>query len=204
MNYQKSDSTQEILQDDEIIALYWKREERAIEATDVKYGKYLYTIAYNILRDGLDSEECLNDTYLGTWNAIPPNKPTAFRVFLSKITRNIALGRFRKATAAKRIPSEVIVSLDELDEGLCFEVGEDEKYIIHEMSRILNAYLRTLSDHDAFIFVCRYYYSDTVDYIAKLLGVSGNTVLRDLAKIRMGLKEALKKEGYSYEEEARA
>ena len=199
MNVQNNRPGRAVLSDEEIIALYWQREERAIEATDVKYGKYLYTIAYNILRDGLDSEECLNDTYLGTWNAIPPNRPNLLRVFLSKITRNIALGRFRKATAAKRIPPEIIVSLEELDEGLCFEVGEDEKYLIHELSRILNAYLRTLSDRQTFVFVCRYYYSDSIDAIAKMLGMSANTVLRDLSKIRKGLREALAKEGYSYE-----
>ena len=199
MNYQKSGESKSILSDEEIVALYWDRQERAIEATDVKYGKYLYTIAYNILRDGLDSEECLNDTYLGTWNAIPPNKPTILQVFLSKITRNIALGRFRKATASKRIPPEIIVSLDELDECLCFEVGEDEKYLIHELSRILNEYLHTLSDRLSFVFICRYYYSDSVESIAKMIGVSGNTVLRDLVKIRKGLRIALAKEGYSYE-----
>lgn len=199
MNAQNNGSTRQILPDEEIIALYWNREERAIEATDIKYGKYLYTIAYNILRDGLDSEECLNDTYLGTWNSIPPNKPTVLQVFLSKITRNIALGRFRKATAAKRIPPEIIVSLEELDEGLCFEVGEDEKYLIRELSRILNEYLHTLSDRQTFIFVCRYYYSDSIESIAKMLGMSANTVLRDLAKVRKGLRTVLAKEGYSYE-----
>ena len=199
MNAQNNRRTCELLSDEEIVALYWQREERAIEATDVKYGKYLYTIAYNILRDGLDSEECLNDTYLGTWNSIPPNKPTMLQVFLSKITRNIALGRFRKVTAAKRIPPEIIMSLDELDEVLCFEAGEDEKYLIRELSRILNEYLRSLSDRQSFVFVCRYYYSDSIDSIAKMLGMSANTVLRDLAKIREGLRTVLTKEGYSYE-----
>lgn len=199
MNAQNNRRTCDLLSDEEIVALYWQREERAIEATDVKYGKYLYTIAYNILRDGLDSEECLNDTYLGTWNSIPPNKPTVLQVFLSKITRNIALGRFRRATAAKRIPPEIIMSLDELDEVLCFEAGEDEKYLIRELSRILNKYLRSLSDRQSFVFVCRYYYSDSIDSIAKMLGMSANTVLRDLAKIREGLRTVLTKEGYSYE-----
>ena len=199
MNAQNNRRTCDLLSDEEIVALYWQREERAIEATDVKYGKYLYTIAYNILRDGLDSEECLNDTYLGTWNSIPPNKPTMLQVFLSKITRNIALGRVRRATAAKRIPPEIIMSLDELDEVLCFEAGEDEKYLIRELSRILNEYLRSLSDRQSFVFVCRYYYSDSIDSIAKMLGMSANTVLRDLAKIREGLRTVLTKEGYSYE-----
>ena len=196
MNYQKSGGIREILTDEQIIALYWNREERAIEATDHKYGKYLYTIAYNIIKDELDCEECLNDTYLGTWNSIPPKRPTVFQVFLSKIMRNMALGRFRKTTASKRIPPEIIVSLDELDECANFEPGEDEKYFINELGKILNSYLNSLTDRQTFIFVCRYYYSDSVISIAKMLELSENTILRDLAKIRKGLRARLEKEGY--------
>ena len=188
-----------ILSDEEIIALYWDRKEKAIQATDVKYGKYLYTIAYNILRDGLDSEECLNDTYLGAWNSIPPNRPHAFQVFLSKITRNIAFGQLRKRNADKRIPSELLVSLSELDECICVEAGEEEKYLVRLLSRLLNEYLKTLTERQLFVFVCRYYYADTVESIAKMLGLSANSVFRDLAKIRKGLKECLAKEGYSHE-----
>ena len=188
-----------VLSDEEIVALYWQREERAIRATNQKYGKYLYTIAYNILRDGLDSEESLNDTYLGAWNAMPPNKPNRLHVFLSKITRNISIGRVRKRTAEKRIPPELILSLEELDEGMCFEIGEDEKYLIRQMGTVLNSYLSSLSDRRTFIFVCRYYYSDTVENIAKMLGLSVNTVSRELSAIRRGLKERLAKEGFSHE-----
>lgn len=188
-----------VLSDEEIVALYWQREERAIRATDQKYGKYLYTIAYNILRDGLDSEESLNDTYLGAWNAMPPNKPNRLHVFLSKITRNISIGRVRKRTAEKRIPPELILSLEELDEGMCFEIGEDEKYLIRQLGTVLNSYLSSLSDRRTFIFVCRYYYSDTVENIAKMLGLSVNTVSRELSAIRRGLKERLAKEGFSHE-----
>ena len=188
-----------VLTDEEIVALYWQREERAIHATDKKYGKYLYTIAYNILRDGQDSEESLNDTYLGAWNAMPPNKPNRLHVFLSKITRNISLGRVRKRAAGKRIPPELILSLEELDEGMCFEVGEDEKYLIRQLSFVLNEYLSSLSDRRTFIFVCRYYYGDPVERIAKMLGLSVNTVSRELSAIRRGLKERLAKEGFSHE-----
>lgn len=199
MNNKADGGTQIILPDEEIISLYWERQERAIDATDVKYGKYLYTIAYNILRDGLDSEECLNDTYLGTWNSIPPNKPNALRAFLSKIIRNIALGRLRKRTARRRIPSEIIVSLEELDECMFMEADENEKYMIQNLSRVLNEYLHSLPERKTFIFVCRYYYSDTVESISKMLGLSANTILRDLSKIRSGLKERMKEEGYWYE-----
>ena len=187
------------LADEEIVSLFWQREEKAITATDVKYGKYLYTIAYNIMRDHPDSEECLNDTYLGAWNTIPPNKPNPLLVFLSKITRNVSLGRLRKSTASKRIPSSLIISLEELDEGMCFEASEEEKYLIGRLSAILNDYLALLSDRRVFIFVCRYYYADSVESIAKMLGLSTNTVSRELSKIRAGLKERLLTEGYSNE-----
>lgn len=195
MNHQQSNN--KILSDEEIVSLYWKREESAIGATDIKYGKYLYTIAYNILNDNLDSEECLNDTYLGTWNSIPPHRPRLFQAFLSKIMRNTALGRIRKASAEKRIPSEMSLSLEELDECAVFEPGEDEKYYINKLNELLNRYLESLSDRQLFIFICRYYYSDPVSRIADMLKLSKNTIFRDLAQIRQGLKEFLEKEGYS-------
>ncbi len=196
MNHQSNTPEKKILSDEEIISLYWDREESAISATDVKYGKYLYTIAYNILNDNLDSEECLNDTYLGTWNSIPPKRPSILQAFLSKIMRNTALGRVRMATAEKRIPSELIISLEELDECIQFEPGEDEKYYVNRLSELFNNYLDTLTDRQLFVFVCRYYYSDSVIRIADMLKLNKNTVFRDLAKIREGLREYLEKEGY--------
>ena len=198
MNY-KEQNADHVLSDDEIVELYWQRQEKAIHATDKKYGKYLYTVASNILRDGQDSEESLNDTYLGAWNAMPPNRPNRLHVFLSKITRNISLGRVRKRTAEKRIPPELILSLEELDDGMCFEVGEDEKYLIRQLGYILNGYLASLSDRRTFIFVCRYYYGDSVESIAKMLGLSVNTISRELSTIRRGLKEILAKEGFANE-----
>lgn len=200
MNYETGKAKGEILSDEKIVELYWQREEKAISATDVKYGRYLYTIAYNVLRDGLDSEECLNDTYLGAWNSMPPNKPRLLHVFLSRITRNISLGRLRKRTADRRIPSNLIISLEELDEGMYFEMGEDEIYLIRRLSEILNDYLNELPDRSVFVFVCRYYYSDSLECIAKMLGLSVNTISRELSKIRKGLRDKLIKEGYWNEE----
>ncbi len=196
MNQYTSSKRKSVLSDEEIIKLYWEREERAIEETDIKYGKYLYTIAFNFLRDRLDVEECMSDTYLGTWNSMPPNRPNAFQSFLSKITRNIALGQIRKQKAKKRIPSEFLLSLEELDECVCFEAGEDEKYLISSLGEILDRYLNSLSERQTFVFVCRYYYADSIQSIAKMLGLSENTIFRDLIKIRNGLKERLVKEGY--------
>lgn len=186
----------EALPDEDIVALYWQREERAISETDNKYGSYLYTIAYNVLSDRLDSEECLDDTYLGAWNSMPPKRPTALAVFLSRIMRNVALSRFRRKTAEKRVPSELVRSLDELADCLaCEDVSED--YDKKELARVLNEYLRSLSDRQAFVFICRYYYFDKVEKIADMLKLSRNTVTRDLAAIRAGLKARLDEEGIS-------
>ena len=153
MSYQ-SNNFNKILPDEQIIELYWQRDEQAIGATDVKYGKYLFTIAYNIMRNDPDCEECLNDTYLNTWNAIPPARPTAFQVFLSKIMRNSAIDKFREKKAAKRIPSELIVSLNELDECVSEDYDEQTRAELMDVVRVMNVYLNMLSDRDAFIFIC--------------------------------------------------
>ncbi|MBQ8345502.1 MAG: sigma-70 family RNA polymerase sigma factor [Clostridia bacterium] len=180
------------LEDDEIVELYWGRDEEAIRETDRKYGKYLYTIAYHIVHDRSDCEECLNDTYLGTWNRIPPARPSLFRAFLAKIMRNTAVDKFRAKTAEKRVPSELTVSLDELDE--CVQYRDDG--VVSAIASILNDYLRSLTPRAEFIFVCRYYYADRVADIAQMLQMSESTVFRELATIREGLKKRLQEEGY--------
>ena len=185
-----------VLADEKIIDLYWERDEQAISETDKKYGKYLFTIAYNIVHDRLDCEECLNDTYLGTWNRIPPTRPNVFQVFLSRIMRNIAIDRFRKNTAAKKIPSELVCSLEELDECIADGMTVEEEYAVREIARVLNDYLRELPDRSEFIFVCRYYFSDYVKKIAEMLKVSEDTVYRELSQMRKELKVRLEKEGF--------
>ena len=103
------------MNDQEIIALYWAKEERAISATAEKYGSYCHTIAYNILYDRFEAEECVNDTYLGAWNSIPPQRPNRLAAFLGKITRNLALNRYKRNHAAKRGGGQVEIALSELE-----------------------------------------------------------------------------------------
>lgn len=189
------------LSDEKIIELYWDRDERAITETDRKYGRYLYAIAYNIIHDHPDCEECLNDTYLGTWNKIPPARPTAFQSFLSKIMRNIAIDRFRKNTAQKRIPSEMTVSLSELDECIAYDSDIEEDRLVRELAVMLNDFLAGLPKRRQFIFVCRYYYADRVSKIAQMLGLSEKTIRRDITLMKNDLKAFLEKGGYSYETE---
>ena len=187
------------LPDEEIVALYWKRDERAIEETDIKYRRFLYTIAQNILKDRLDSEECLNDTYLGAWNRIPPAKPDPFQAFIAKIMRNIAIDKYRKKTADKRIQSELSLSLVELDDSISISPSAEETFLIKELARILNNFVLSLEDRKEFIFVCRYYCADKIDTIAAMLKTSPRTIYRELSEIRESLKQLLEQEGFDHE-----
>ena len=188
---------EQYLLDEEIIDLYWERNEQAIDETDKKYRNYLYAIAYNILHDRLDCEECLNDTYLGTWNAIPPTRPTRFQLFLSKITRNVSVDKYREEHASKRVPAELIVSIDELGESIASENLEDGSEVISALADILNGYLRKLDERSQFAFVCRYYYFDSIESISQMLGISERSVYRMLANARKELKAKLNEEGYN-------
>ena len=196
METKKLNPKQPIMNDSEIIELYWRRDERAINETDVKYRRYLYRVAKNILNSAQDCEESLNDTYFITWNKIPPAKPKAFQTFLSKITRDVSIDKYRKNAAEKRIPAELTASLDELDDTMAFEVSAEESFIVNQLSVILNSYLRELPKRSVFIFVSRYYYADSIETIAKMLKVSESTVFRDLAKIRKGLCDRIEAMGY--------
>ena len=193
----RENNTQPTLTDESIIELYWNRDEKAISETDKKYGRYLYAIAYNIVHDDLDSEECLNDTYIGTWNQIPPTRPNIFQVFLAKITRNHAINKFKKSRASKRIPSELIVSLDELDDCLPASPSVEEELEAHRIAELLNTYLEGLSRQEQLLFVCRYYYADRVSEIARITGINERTVYRILEAMRDGLNKKLTEEGYT-------
>ena len=183
------------LSDEQIIDLYWNRNEKAIDETDKKYGKYLYTIAYNIMNSRLDCEECLNDTYLGTWNAIPPTHPSSLQTFLSRITRNIAIDKYRERSAARRIPAELIGSLEELGDTLAYDGSLEDEAAISAVADELNRFLRGLDERDQFIFVCRYYYCDTISDLSKMLSISERTVFRAISKMREELRDRLKEGG---------
>lgn len=189
--------TQGLKTDDAIVELYWQRDEAAISETDKKYGKYLLVIADNIVHNRLDSEECLNDTYLGTWNRIPPTRPVSLRAFLARIMRNVSVGKFRQNTADKRIPSELITSLNELEGCIAGENSIDRERATRELAELINAALHAMTDREQYIFVCRYYYADKISAIASSLGVSDPTINRTLAKLRRDLKARLDDAGYT-------
>ena len=179
------------VQDHDIIELYFARDERAISETAQKYGGYCESIAMNILSDRMDAEECVNDTWLRTWNAIPPTRPSVLRVFLGKITRNLSLDKYKARTAEKRAGGEFAVSLDELDECIG-AVDERESALIGES---ISRFLRTEGEEARKMFVCRYYYCDSIADIAKRFRVSEGKVKTLLFRVRGRLRNHLEKEG---------
>ena len=187
-NMSKRREQQSVIADEQIIELYWQRNENAIQETDKKYGQFLFKIAYNILHDRLDCEECQNDTYLGVWQAIPPTRPTAFPAFITQIMRNIAINRFKEKTSKKRIPSELTASMDDVNGTLHSDDTVETEYEAAEVGKIINDYVRQLSDRQRYIFIDRFYLAEPVETIAKDLSISVPTVYREIEKIKQGLK----------------
>lgn len=182
------------MDDKGIIDLYFARDEQAIAETDLKYGKYCRAVAKSILVSREDCEECLSDTYLRAWNAMPPQRPKSLSAFLGRITRNLALDRFRHLSAEKRAAGECALAIDEL--GECVSSPESTERIIDEMAlaRILDGFLRSLSAGHRKIFMQRYWYMRSVREIATDLAVSESRVKMSLHRSRRALKELLEKE----------
>lgn len=186
---------QAVITDEQIIDLYWQRDEKAIQKTDQKYGKFLFRIAYNILHDPLDCEECRNDTYLGVWRAIPPTRPVAFPAFITQIMRNIAINRYKERQSQKRVPSELTISMEELSDALHSDDSFDAGYEAQEVGRIVSDYVRGLSKRQRYIFIDRFYFAEPVETTAAALSISVPTVYRELDRIKQGLKKHLEKNG---------
>jgi len=185
------------LSDDKIIELYWERDEKAIEETDSKYQKYLFSIAYNILREKLDCEECLNDTYLGAWNAIPPSRPNVLKAFLTTIARRVAIKRYHRNLKKSVIPSEMTVSLSELEDFIIGDEDIGSDFDTKRLGKVLSDFVRSLSERRRFIFMSRYYFSEPIETVARELSLSRSMINKELAAIRTALKEKLESEGYS-------
>lgn len=183
------------MDDDKIIELYFERSEQAIRETDAKYGGYCYSIAYNILSDQEDAEESLSDTYLAAWNSMPNQRPAALAAFLVKITRNISIDRWRKHHAAKRGNGRTEMALEELSECVSGTESAEETAVRKEKLVCLNRFLDTLKETERSVFLCRYWYMDTIDEIAKKSGFSVSKVKSMLFRIRKRLHAYLTKEG---------
>ena len=184
------------LSDDAIVELYWQRDENAIRQTDVKYKNYLLSVAFNMLRDSGDCEECLNDTYLGTWNAIPPARPSVLKAFLTAIMRRAAVNIYNRKTRQKRVPSNLTDSLDELDFLIAHEDRVDSELEAEQLATVISDFVRSLSERGRYIFMSRYYAAEPIDKIASALRVSHSTVNKEIAAIKHGLRQKLESEGY--------
>ena len=185
------------MDDSSIVELYFARSEQAIQETDTKYGGYCYSIAYNILANQEDSEESVNDTYLSAWNSIPPRKPNPLAPFLGKIVRHISIDMWRKNGALKRGGGEMPLVLEELQE--CVASGEnlEERYAQKELVRQVRNFVASLSDTERRVFVCRYWYLDSIASISERFALSQSKIKTTLFRCRNELREYLEKEGYS-------
>ena len=186
-----------LMSDEQIVELYWQRDEQAIKQTERKYKRFLLAIAENILFDPSDSEECLNDTYIGAWNAIPPSRPNFLKAFLATIMRRTAIDRYKADSRQKRVASSLTVSLSDLEEFIIDDQSELAVDDTDGLARLINDFIRTLSERRMYIFMSRYYFARPIDEIARLLGCSRSTVDKEIAAIKRELLEKLKKEGYS-------
>ncbi len=184
------------MEDARIVALYWSREEAAITETAAKYGTYLTSISYNILGSREDAQECVNDTYADAWNAMPPHRPAILSTFLGKITRRISIDRWRTRNAHKRGSGQVPLALEELADCVSGDGTIEEALIRREAIQLVQAFLNRLPDTERRVFLCRYWYLDSVDAIARQFGFSSSKVASMLRRTRLKLRQQLQKEGF--------
>ena len=188
------------MEDNQIVDLYFSRDERAITESETKYGGFCTRIAMNILDNRQDAEECVNDTYLHAWQAIPPTRPQKLGAFLAKITRNLSIDRFKAQKAAKRGDSLFFSSLDELNECIPsgstgFGSGFDEETEARRIGECINRFLRKQSGEMQDVFICRYFYSDSIGEIARRFGLSESKIKSMLHRARQKLRKHLESEG---------
>lgn len=194
---QKENTADGFLDDRALIALFNARDERAIRVCERQYRSYLLSVAREILDDCQDSEECLNDTLLRAWNAIPPAVPLSLRAYLTQIIRRLAIDRVRRQGSAGRVAKSALTALEELEDFLPDRTGESES-AGESLRGILNRFLGTCSPRQRYIFMSRYFMTRTPDRIAGLLGVSASTVRKELAKMKTRLSSMLQEEGFFY------
>ena len=187
------------MEDSQIVALYWQRDQLAIQETDRKYGAYCFTVAHNILHSREDSEECVNDTWLNGWNAIPPQKPVKLQMYLAKITRNLSFNRFLARSAEKRGGGEIHLVLDELAECLAGSSDVESEYAAKELGNRIRVFVCGLPERDANVFLRRYFFTESVAAIAARYGLTENNVMVILSRTRKKLKALLIKEGFVHE-----
>ncbi len=184
------------MEDSKIVELYWQRNETAIGATEEKYGPYCHTVAFNILESMEDSEECVNDTWLRAWNAMPPQRPALLSAFLAKITRNLAINRLHERRAAKRGGGQAQLAIAELDECVAGSDSVEAEFDRRELERDISRFLRGLPRREREIFLRRYFFVESSGDIAARFRIRESGVLVILSRTRKKLRAFLQKEGY--------
>lgn len=182
------------MEDSRIVELYWRRAEDGIRETAVKYGAYCSRIAYGILQDRSDVEEVVNDTYLAAWNSIPPHRPKTLSTYLGKLTRRIAIDRLRAGCAQKRGGTQLPLALEELAELAAAEQVEDA-VCESVLTDVLNQFLKELPEMQRRVFVCRYWYLDSITEICERFGFSESKVKSMLSRTRARLRVCLERRG---------
>ncbi len=183
------------MEDSRIVDLYWRRDETALAETQNRYGGYCYAIAYGILCNREDAQEIVNDTYKAAWDAMPPHHPEMLSAFLGKITRRLSLKRLREKNAGKRGSGETAVTLNELEECIPDRRSVDAAMDARELTDLLNAFLETLPTEERRVFLCRYWYFDSIRDIASRFGFGQSKVKMMLKRTREKLRVRLEKEG---------
>ena len=184
------------MNDKSIVDLYFSRDEEAITQTDKKYGRYCYSIAYNILTNKEDAEESVSDTYMTAWKAIPPRRPSVLATFLGKITRNLAIDRWRERVATKRGGGEVTLALEELEDCVAGRQNVEMEYERKELIRAYVKFLDALPVAERRVFLLRYWYVDSVEAIAEKFGFSQSKVKTMLYRTRKKFRKTLWEEGF--------
>ena len=184
------------MDDKYIVELYWKRNETAISETSIKYGSYLNSISFNILVNSEDAQECVNDTYHDAWNSMPPHCPSILSTFLGKITRRISIDRWRKKQADKRGGGDITLALEELKDCVAGTADVEKEFERQELINLINRFLESLPDTERRVFMCRYWYMDSISSISKQFGFSQSKVTSMLHRTRGKLRAQLIKEGY--------
>lgn len=183
------------MDDKEIIDLYWERSEKAVTATIEKYGNYCRSIAYNILHNQEDVEECINDACLRAWNAIPPERPDCLSVYLGKITRNLALNHVKYYEAKKRGHGQMEQTLEELAECIPTNTNVEQQFEETLVVKVIEEFLVEQPREQRNIFIRRYWYMMPIKEIAGVYGISESRVMSLLYRLRKKLKKYLEKEG---------
>lgn len=184
------------MEDSQIIEAFLARKECAIAEVSHTYGSYCAAIARRILEAEEDVEEVLSDTWLRVWNSIPPEKPGSLKLYLARITRNLALDRFRSQTRIKRGGGETALALEELGECAGAASGPEEALVSAQLQQAVNRFVGNLPKRDRQIFLLRYFYLESAEEIGQRLGIRPALVRTVLSRTRKKLKNHLEKEGY--------